>query len=194
MKPALSTLLVLVLVFLTILTTPSSATTTTDDLVQCANITSPLKLVIPNSNTTTNGNSNGLAGNAILRFDHVPLPLGQNITNINITYAFCSSFNPLIAENIVKLRIRSFINQTSYFDTTFTACDNIQSFCVVNNTGCVEGALVPQSSWPIMSVVAAPQIWLIGPSNVAYGRFKSNAVHTYANGPSAPSSVDSLSS
>ena len=158
----------------------------------CTNITSPIHLVIPNSNTTTNGNSNGLAGNAIIVFqDNGP---GQNITNINITYAFCSSYNPLLSNNVVKFRFRSFINQTEFLDTSVPACDNIQTFCAHNTpqAGCLEGAMLLNSSWPMLSVVAAPQIWIVGQSEVTYGRFKANAIHTFADGPPAPNSTTTL--
>ena len=176
MPRAVATALILLLVTLA---NVASATTTTD----CVNITSPMKLVIPNTINNPTGNSNGLAGNAKLIFDTT----GAVLSNIQVSYAFCSSTNPLIASHVTNFRFRSFINQTSYLDRTVPACDGIQGFCVVDtpDVGCLTGLLTLNSTWPMLTAAAAPQIWIIGDSNLAYGRFKTNAEHTYADGPAA---------
>jgi hypothetical protein len=168
--------------------------------IDCINITSPLTLVIPNANTNAlgtpipNGNSNGLAGNARIVFqDNGP---NQNISHINITYAFCSSTNTVLADHVVRFRFRSFINQTQFLDASVSACDGVQSFCLPRTpqAGCLEGAIFLNSTWPMMSVQAAPQIWIVGQSDVTYGRFKAGAVHSFADGPPAPNATFVLAS
>jgi hypothetical protein len=147
-----------------------------------------MHLVIPNTNNGTdvpNGNANGLAGNANIVFTRTDAGL---LTNITITYAFCSSSNALLAENVANIRIRSFINQVSYLDMSVPVCDNIQGFCneAIPQAGCLSGALVLNSSWPLLTVAKAPQLWIVGASTVTYGRYKANAEHTFADGPAAP--------
>ena len=146
----------------------------------CVNVTSPLLMAIPNSISKPNGNSNGLYGNARITFNVT----GDSISNINATYSLCSS-NPLLAPTVVSMRFRSFINQTSYFDSSVPICDNVQGFCeqfTSTTDECVGGYMLVNTTWPIFTVAAMPQMWITGTNGLTYGRFKAGAETSFREG------------